>query len=246
MPIGAGTTPRFDGRVDPHDAHDLPVPRPFARMYGTIAVRIGLRVALVCMNRNRAFRLARLAATRTTVSTHGRLDQGGCAPLEPPQRGKEVRIQGGRVGGGITAPRPSQTRACGFPALGSSLDRFAPRPGPRARDPGRWQGVLLEQRIHPVPVHPPPTVTACKPCPPDANELVAKPPESFAVPGFRSVIGAVTPKHPGKMLALRLDRQVPVPFAPDMYRLQRASEATFRRDLAHHVLASSSTGPKHG
>ena len=40
----------------------------------------------------------------------------------------------GRVGGGITAPRPSQTRASGIPALGSSLDRFASRTTPWPRD----------------------------------------------------------------------------------------------------------------
>ena len=32
---------------------------------------------------------------------------------------------GGRVGGGIAAPRPSQSRACAIDALGSSPDRFA-------------------------------------------------------------------------------------------------------------------------
>ena len=40
-----------------------------------------------------------------------------------------------RVGGGIAAPRPSQTRASGIPALGSSLDRFAARTGPSTHDP---------------------------------------------------------------------------------------------------------------
>ena len=66
-----------------------------------------------------------------------------------------------RVGGGITAPRPSQTRASGIPALGSSFDRFAARSGPATRDLYCRQGVSLEQCIHPVPVHTPKAVAAC-------------------------------------------------------------------------------------
>ena len=36
-----------------------------------------------------------------------------------------VRRRDGRVGGGIAAPRPPQSRACAIDALGSSPDRFA-------------------------------------------------------------------------------------------------------------------------
>lgn len=56
-----------------------------------------------------------------------------------------------RVGGVVAEPRPSQTRTSGFPAGGSSRSSFAQGAAPLMHDPGRWQGVPVEDPSHPVP-----------------------------------------------------------------------------------------------
>ena len=94
----------------------------------------------------------------------------------------------------------------------------------------------LEDICHPVPVQAPEAAAACKPLPPDADDLVAEPSETFAVPR-QTILCAVTSDHLGEVIPLSLDRQVPVSLAPVVHRFQRAGEAAFRRDLTNDVLA---------
>ena len=88
----------------------------------------------------------------------------------------------------------------------------------------------LEELVHPVPVQAPEAAAACEPLPPDADDLVAEPPETFVVPR-QTIVCAVASNHLRKVLPLCLDRQVTVFLAPVVHRLERAGEAAFRRNL---------------
>ena len=98
---------------------------------------------------------------------------------------------------------------------------------------------------HPVPVQAPEAAAACEPLPPDADDLVAEPTETFAVPR-QTIICAVASDHLRKVLPLCLDRQVPVSLAPVVHRFERAGEAALRRDLTNDVLAFSRPPPDVG
>ena len=116
---------------------------------------------------------------------------------------------------------------------------------PWARDPGWRQGIPLEEFGHAVPVQAPEAVTAFEPLPPDADDLVAEPPETLAVP-CQTIICAVAPYRSGKVIPLRRDRQVPVFLAPFVHRFERAGETAFRRDLANDIVAFPRPRPDMG
>jgi hypothetical protein len=75
---------------------------------------------------------------------------------------------------GRRRPHPSQTRTCGFPASGSSRERFA-RGGVTVDDPGGRQRVAPRDFIEAVPLEPALPISPRQPFPPNPPYLIGEP-----------------------------------------------------------------------
>lgn len=75
---------------------------------------------------------------------------------------------------GRRRPHPSQTRTCGFPASGSSRERFA-RGSVTVDDPGGGQRVASQDFIEAVPSEPALPISPRQPFPPNPPDLIGEP-----------------------------------------------------------------------
>ncbi len=110
----------------------------------------------------------------------------------------------------------------------------------------RWrQGVAREHGAQARPRQVTMPAAPPEPFQPDPHELVAIPPDPAAV-AADTIVGTVTPDHPGQVGALFPEWTVAIVPAPRRYRGQRTRIPVFRRDLANHVLALQRFPPDMG
>ena len=103
-------------------------------------------------------------------------------------------------------------------------------------DPGRRQGMSLEELAEATPGEVALTIPARQPFPPCALDLVGEPVQAAGV-ASDAVIGKMAAHRRRQAGMLRADRLVPVGPAPVGHVLQCPGKAAFGGDLPDHVFA---------
>jgi len=116
-----------------------------------------------------------------------------------------------RLGVMLPSP-PSQSRTCGFPASGSSRERFA-RGGVAMENPDWRQCVPGQHFVQAGPRGHALTVAVRHPLAPNAHHLVGEPTQAPTV-AANAIVGEVAPHHRGQVAMLVADRPVAVFPAP--------------------------------
>ncbi len=152
----------------------------------------------------------------------------------------------GRMPGrwGRCRPHPPQTRTCGFPASGSSRERFAH--GSVAVDDldGR-QRVASQHVVEAGPQNRPLTISPGQPLSPDPSDLIGEPSQPPRV-AADAVVGEVAPHHRGQVAVLLAKGPVPVFPTPVAHRGNRPGKTALRRDLPNHGPAVPRPSPHVG
>ena len=151
----------------------------------------------------------------------------------------------GRVDGVVAEPRPPQTRACAIDALGSSHGSFRSGGIDGPRDPGWWQGEVMEDGIEPFPYDLPVAVAPAKPAPPASDDSLPEPGELFAI-ACQTVVGAVAPDDTDQVPVLDPKRLMAVLLAPFPDRLDGPRKAHSGREPPHDPTSLPRLAPQVG